>query len=319
MCSRSFPFFSALFISLLFFSCNPGKEKSLSESKAIKIPEFNADSAYALVDRQVSFGPRIPNTKAHREAGDFILNKLKSYGAKTTVQEFQAMTFDGNNLSLRNIIGSFNPSIQKRVLLAAHWDTRPFSDKDKENPEKTFDGANDGASGVGVLLEIARHLAGTEAGVDIIFFDGEDWGDSDNVPTWWCLGSQYWAKHKHSPGYQAYYGILLDMVGGANARFFQEGSSVSYAPRIVEKVWKRAGLMGYGSVFVQQKEDPIIDDHVFVNEIADIPMIDITPFEPGVGYFGSFHHTQKDNMDLINKETLGIVGRVLMQVIYLEE
>ncbi len=312
--------------------CGVKNEKTgqKEEAPSVQVPVFNADTAFSFVNRQVLFGPRIPNTRAHQEAGDFIVNTLNRYGAKIIVQEFQATTFDGQILSLRNIIASYNPGLQKRVLLAAHWDTRPFSDKDPEKPSKTFDGANDGASGVGVLLEIARHLTqAPDVGIDLIFFDGEDWGEPNDAvakgPTpegyssWWCLGSQYWAAHKHTRGYQAHYGILLDMVGGIQPHFFQEGNSMEFAPRIVEKVWSTAARLGYGSTFIRQKQDPIVDDHVFVNERANIPMIDITPFEPGIGYFGSFHHTQQDNMMLISRETLGMVGAVLMQVIYLED
>jgi glutaminyl-peptide cyclotransferase len=322
----------ALFLIISFFILSCGKGKKAHQEQPLSqvgIPSFNADSAYVMVSRQVAFGPRIPNTKAHRDAGDFIIRTLRAYGAKTVVQEFQASTFDGQKLSLRNIIGSFNPEKQKRVILAAHWDTRPYSDKDPVSTRKPFDGANDGGSGVGVLLEVARHLrTAPEVGVDLIFFDGEDWGEPDNgatLPTpegldsWWCLGSQYWTKHKHTPGYRAHFGILIDMVGNRDARFFQEGTSVFYAPDIVEKVWSTASRRGYGSVFIRQKESPITDDHLFVNQLADIPMIAITPFEPGVGYFGAFHHTQQDNLALISRETLGIVGDVLMQVIYLEE
>lgn len=319
-----------LFVTFLTFSCGDGrKAQQQPPASPVSVPSFNADSAYAFVSRQVAFGPRIPNTKAHRDAGDFIIHTLRAYGAKTITQEFQATTFDGQKLSLRNIIGSFNPEKQKRVILAAHWDTRPYSDKDPVYPRKPFDGANDGASGVGVLLEVARHLKNApDIGVDLIFFDGEDWGEPDDgatTPTpegldsWWCLGSQYWAKHKHTPSYRPQFGILIDMVGSPDARFFQEGTSVFYASNIVEKVWATAARRGYGSVFVRQKESPITDDHLFVNQLADIPMIDITPFEPGVGYFGAFHHTQQDNLALISRETLGIVGDVLMQVIYLEE
>lgn len=315
--------------SLLFFSC--GEKKPSQESSSgdgIAVPTFDADSAMALVRAQVSFGPRIPNTKAHQEAGDFIMRRLKACGARVQVQEFEAETYDGHKLRLRNIVGSFRPEVQKRILLAAHWDTRPTADRDPNDPSKTFDGANDGASGVAVLLEVARHLRNQpRVGVDIIFFDGEDWGEPDGmvVPTpasldsWWCLGSQYWAKNKHLPGYRAYFGILLDMVGGKDAQFFQEGTSMMYAPKVVDKVWSTASRLGYSSSFVAKKEDPITDDHLFVNVRGGVPMINITPFEPGRGYFGPFHHTQQDNLDLISTKTLGMVGRVVMQVVYQED
>jgi hypothetical protein len=282
----------------------------------------------SVVRKQVAFGPRIPGTAAHRQAGDYLIQKLRSYGARVNVQEFQATTYDGKRINLRNIMGQFRPEVQKRILLAAHWDTRPFSDKDPARPGDPFDGANDGASGVAVLLEIARNLKSTpNVGVDILFFDGEDWGEPDgqSIPlpdgldSWWCLGSQHWSKNKMPAGYRAYYGVLVDMVGGRDAKFFQEGTSLFYAKQIVEKVWSAAARLGYQSMFISQKEAPITDDHLYVNQWAEIPMINIVAFDPATGYFGPFHHTQTDNLDLISARTLGIVGEVLMQVIYRED
>lgn len=325
-------------IALLFFvSCEKNGDKNQAPSGdkpavSITVPAFNADSAYHFVKKQVDFGPRIPNTKAHQQAADYFVETLKRYGAQITVQEFEAEAYDGRKLHLKNIIASFNPAKSKRILLAAHWDTRPFSDKDPENPNATFQGANDGASGVGVLLEIARVISSStlpEAGVDLILFDGEDWGEKpneqgthtlrDGLQEWWCLGSQHWAKNKHKSNYSAYYGILLDMVGARNAQFHREGYSMQFAPSIVEKVWNHARRLGYSHVFVKKDQGEVTDDHVFVNNIAKIPMIDIVHFEPGIGYFGNFHHTQKDNIDLISKDMLGIVGTTVLNVLYYEQ
>ncbi|MEO5601212.1 MAG: M28 family peptidase [Cyclobacteriaceae bacterium] len=306
-----------------------GEEKS---EKNIQVPVFIADSAYHFVEKQVEFGPRIPNTLSHRQAADFLTTTLKSYGARITLQEFEARSYDGQMLKLTNIIAGFNPEKSKRILLAAHWDTRPFSDKDPEKPTATFTGANDGASGVAVLLEIARAIHNgppPEAGVDIILFDGEDWGEREgeqNTHTlpegqkeWWCLGSQYWAKNKHQSNYSAYYGILLDMVGARNAQFHREGHSMKFAPSIVEKVWNHAQRLGFSHVFVKKTQMDITDDHLFVNSVAKIPMINIVHYEPGIGYFGDFHHRQKDNLDLISKEMLDIVGTTVLNVIYYEQ
>jgi hypothetical protein len=246
-------------------------------------------------------------------------------------QPFQATTFDGQELYLRNIIASFNPNTTKRLLFATHWDTRPYADKDEENPDNPIDGANDGASGVGVLLEIARSvfLAPNKpaVGLDLIFFDGEDWGELDSGPrvrtpedldSWWCLGSQYWSKNKHRSGYSAYYGILLDMVGGKNAQFPIEGYSNDYAGKVTRKVWDWGNFLGYSNYFIYDLKAPITDDHKYVNEIGKIPMMDIVHYEPGSGYFGDFHHTHDDNMDLIDKNTLEAVGNTLMHVLYHE-
>lgn len=325
---------AGLFIgALLLMSCGGDRGNNASAdqpTRVVNVPKFNSDSAYYFVEKQVRFGPRVPNSAAHRETGDYLMDQFKRYGATVTAQEFEATTYDNHRLKLRNIIASFNGDKQKRILLAAHWDTRPFADKDPEKKNSPFDGANDGASGVGILLEMARLLGKTpsSAGVDILLFDGEDWGEPDggqriqppaDLEEWWCLGSQYWSKHKHKPNYSAYYGILLDMVGAKGSHFFREGTSLEYAPKIVEKVWNTAERLGHSNYFVKQNEGGITDDHRFVNEIAKIPMIDITHFQPGVGYFGDYHHTRKDNLSLISKETLGVVGDVLMNVVYYEE
>jgi glutaminyl-peptide cyclotransferase len=328
------PFRAALFFYLLTaFACNvEKKQKEQPADLPVLVPFFSADSAYQFIERQVAFGPRIPNTVAHQRAGDYFIEKFKSYGWTVTVQEFDAFSFDDQRLHLKNIIASYKPDLKKRVLLAAHWDTRPFADKDSENKNATFDGANDGASGVGVLLEIARAMSDSidaTIGVDIIFFDGEDWGEkegelkSDNLPdtlrSWWCLGSQHWSRNKHQKNYSAMYGILLDMVGARRAQFFREGASMEYAPRIVDKVWTTANRIGYSDYFVKQTVGAITDDHIFVNEFGKIPMIDIVQYQPGIGFFGDYHHTQKDNLSLINKETLQAVGTTLLHVIYSEE
>ncbi len=321
---------------ILVFSCSRNQEsKHPSQSdrtaRTVHVPLFNADSAYQFVARQVAFGPRIPNTAAHRQAADYFIETFERYGAQVTVQEFEAKNYSGTTLKLKNIIAAFHPEAAKRVLLAAHWDTRPFSDKDPEKPNATFDGANDGGSGVGVLLEIARILSISDkpdVGVDIILFDGEDWGEREGeqgrhrrpegLQEWWCLGSQHWAKNKHKPNYSAYYGILLDMVGAGNAQFHREGYSMEFAPSIVEKVWGHAQRLGYSHVFIRQTQTSVTDDHLFVNTLARIPMINIVHFEPGIGYFGDFHHSQKDNLGIISKEMLGIVGTTVLNTVYYE-
>lgn len=312
-------------------SGNSKRDETETPERVVNVPKATADSAFFFVKKQVDFGPRVPNTRAHREAGDYLTAQLRKYGAQVTIQNFESPSFDGQKLSLRNIIATYYPEKKKRILLAAHWDTRPFADKDKEKPNAPFDGANDGASGVGVLLEIARVLKNStppEVGVDIILFDGEDWGEPDGVQSasqlpngykeWWCLGSQYWSLHKHRPNYTAYYGILLDMVGSNGAKFYREGTSLEFAPTIVEKVWKRAAKLGYTNVFVPTNAAPITDDHLFINQIAKIPMIDIVHYDPAKGYFGDYHHNTKDNMSLINAQTLRIVTDVVLNVIYYE-
>ncbi len=322
----------SIFVFFVLIGCGNDKTTSTTTQappKVVNVPTFNADSAYAFVQKQVDFGPRIPNSTAHQNAGDYFIQKFTAYGAKVTVQAFTATTFDEKKINLRNIIASFNPEKKKRVLLAAHWDTRPYSDKDKAKPNATFDGANDGGSGVGVLLEVARTLSqqATDVGVDIILFDGEDWGERydiaapplpSSLKSWWCLGSQHWSKNKHVAGYTAAFGILLDMVGGKDAKFGYEGYSLDYASSVVDKVWKAASKQGFSHIFITAKDGYITDDHLFVNLNAKIPMIDIINFGDESGDFGNFHHTQQDNMDIISKETLHAVGQTLLQVIYYE-
>lgn len=310
-------------------SGNKDEKKTTVPERVVAVPQFNTDSAYSFVQRQVDFGPRIPNSSAHRKAGDYFVSQFKKYGAGVSVQEFSAVSYDNQKLTLRNIIATFHPEKKKRILLAAHWDTRPFADKDPEKPNAEFDGANDGASGVGVLLEIARVIATQEpqVGIDIILFDGEDWGEGEDqqnthplpkgLQDWWCLGSQHWSKNKHVPNYSAYFGILLDMVGGKNAQFAKEGYSMEYAPSVVDKVWKAAARLGFSHIFINTQQGYITDDHRFVNEIGKIPMIDILSYDP-VSTFGDFHHTRKDNMEIISKETLQAVGMTVLNVIYYE-
>ena len=310
-------------IGLLFVGCE-GSKKSVDQlggktaKKVMTVPSFNSDSAYYFIEKQVSFGPRVPNSNGHKTCGDYLVNQLKTTGARIIEQEFTEEAYDGTILHLKNIIASFNTNARKRILLAAHWDTRPYADKDKIGRYEPIEGANDGASGVGVLLEIARILGRNERpgiGIDIIFFDGEDYGeheDVDDVPMknglvqiWWCLGSQYWADHPHVPKYSAYYGILLDMVGGDNARFYKEGGSMQFAPKVVDKVWSTARSLGYSNYFINTNSPGIMDDHIFVNRDAKIPMVDIVEYDPNSPsyYFGSYHHTRKDNMNIINKQT----------------
>ena len=302
--------------------------KSTETKTLVKAPGFNADQAYKFIQKQVDFGPRVPNTEAHRKASAWLQETLESFGARVYMQEFEDYVFDGTKVSLTNIIGSYNPEQKKRILLAAHWDTRPFADHDTENPMGSLDGANDGASGVGVLLEVARIMneKAPDVGVDIIFFDGEDWGDGDGEapsPTggkesWWCLGSQYWSKNKHIPNYSAYYGILLDMVGAPDATFYYDGISQQNAARVMKKVWNRAATLGYEAYFIPKLGfSGIMDDHVFLNKTARIPTIDIIDFRPPNG-FTPVWHTTKDDMDGIDKATLKVVGEVVLSMLYNE-
>ncbi len=311
-------------------------EGSATQAPLAKAPAFNADSAYAFVAKQVAFGPRVPNSKAHRAAGDWMVAKLKSYGFEVTEQTFVTPTYDGTRLNARNIIGSYNPQAAKRIVLAAHWDTRPFADKDTAKlKDKPFDGANDGASGVGLLIEMARLIHASpdkpKVGIDIVLFDVEDWGEKEGMSStsalksFWAMGSQYWAKNPHKPGYSAYYGILFDMVGAKGARFPKEASSTRYASSIVNSVWETAGRLGYGQFFIDEEGGDVMDDHTAVNEVMKIPMIDIVEIATKAQLsqtnklFGDYHHTVGDNLQNIDPKVLKAVGQTATQVIYGEE
>ena len=316
---------------LSVFACSNKSDKGSddadnTEKRVVNVPEFNADSAFYFVKAQVDFGPRTMNSAAHDACGDYLAAKLEQYGAKVYNQRADLSSYEGKMLKARNIIGAFNPEAKKRVALFSHWDSRPWADNDPDasNHYTPILGANDGASGVGVLLEVARQLQLQQPtiGIDIIFLDAEDVGnhrDSGmNDEKSWCLGSQYWARTPHIPGYSARYGILLDMVGGANAQFQYEYYSNRYARDVNKKVWKAADAIGYGNYFVATVGDGATDDHLFINEIARIPTIDIIPTSQKYTFFEHWH-TVKDNMDVITVPTLKAVGQTLLQVIYYEK
>ena len=298
-------------------------------------PSFNADSAYAFTKAQCDFGPRDMNSRGHDLCGEWIVSKFKEYGCKVTTQTATLVGYDGTKLRSRNIMASINPEATTRILLCAHWDSRPWADNDPDsaNWRKPILAANDAASGVAVMLELARIIGKSkdekafnkQLGIDFVCFDAEDWG----TPQWadvaddadsWALGAQYWSKNLPQ-GYEARYGILLDMVGGVGAKFYREGMSMQYAPEIVKKVWRAAREVGFGSYFPKEDGGVITDDHVPVNQFAKIPTIDIIPYYADCqqSSFGPTWHTLADNMENIDKNTLKAVGQTLVQVIYKEK
>jgi len=304
-------------------SANNPAAVSVVENRTAATPTFNADSAYSYVSQQVAFGPRVPNSAAHKSCSDWLANELTRFGAQIYVQEVVLTAYNGERLEARNIIGSYNPDRQKRVLLFAHWDSRPYSDQDDAQFHHTpIDGADDGASGVGVLLEIARQLNTNPVGigVDIIFFDAEDYGTpgfvaQSRIDTW-CLGSQFWAKNPHRPNYKADFGILLDMVGSRDATFYKEGSSVYRAAPFVERVWTTARNLGYGKFFINANGGSVTDDHIYVINGRGIPCIDIINYDPESEHgFGKYWHTQNDTMDNIDRATLKAVGQTVLEVV----
>ena len=299
-------------------------------------PAFCADSAYAYIEKQMAYGPRVPNSKAHNDCAVWFIQQLRARGAKVELQRGQMPDYRGNNQQIYNIIAHFStPEISKRprILLGAHYDTRPWCDEEEEYSERFYNvpGANDGASGVGVLLEVARQLQQRIADstlhtpVDIILFDVEDMGTPhfytgmERADTW-CLGSQLWATNyakqasdHQSPITNYKFGIVLDMVGAPDAFFPRELYSSQYAANYQQQIWKAAERLGYGAMFSNQQSYPITDDHYYINYIAGIPCVDIIHYDiRNATGFPHWWHTRDDDMSNISKQTLQAVGEVVM-------
>lgn len=328
-------YLSSLFISMIII-CSCASCKSTKKNNDIVAtehlepvgPKFNPDSAFSYCKTQCDFGPRVMNSDAHEKCGVWIADKFKQFGCKVTEQKTTVKGWDGKDLRCTNIIASYKPGATTRILLCAHWDSRPWADNDPDstNHHKPVMAANDGASGVAVMLEIARLLNKDKKlniGVDFVCFDAEDYG----TPYWttddehsWALGAQYWADHAKG-NYEARYGILLDMVGGQGATFYQETMSKKYAQPIVDKVWNAARAVGFGSMFTTQEGGAITDDHIPVNQKTGIPTIDIIPYYPDCeqSSFGPVWHTVKDDILNIDKNTLQAAGQTVIQTLYSEE
>lgn len=322
------PLFGLLLLLLALTSC--GNKKSAVPER----PAFAADTAYQFISRQLRFGPRVPNSKSHTDCAVFLMQQLRAYGAEVELQKGSMLDYSGRPQAVFNIIGHFytdNTRDRSRVLLCAHYDTRPWCDEEEEYENRFLNvpGANDGASGVGVLLEVARQLGKQVADstlstpVDIVFFDCEDMGtpqfytgiERENT---WCLGSQLWASEYAQNGNNVKYrfGILLDMVGAPDASFPREMYSTQYAESYVETVWRAAAALGHGRYFTNQQAYPIVDDHYYVNTLAGIPCVDIIHYGTrNATGFPSWWHTQQDDMRNISTATLQAVGETVLSVI----
>lgn len=305
----------------LLSACGAGKNKETSSSDqieeasdlSISPASFSADSAYAYVKRQVDFGPRVPNSSAHKATGKWLASELERHGAKVTLQPASLKAFDGTNLEALNIVGSFNPDAKERIILISHWDSRPWADMDpnEANRKTPVPAANDGASGVGVLLEVARQLGAKapDKGVDILFVDAEDWGSYNNDESW-ALGARHYANNIPEGLARPQYGVLLDMVGGRNAVFPKEYISNYHAPQLLAEIWTIGNDLGFGNYFINDLGGQITDDHVeFIK--AGIPVVDIIALDPASGFDPTWH-TLADDMDNIDKATLGAVGTTLL-------
>lgn len=315
----------SLSVCLLAACSTESKEDSsdttTETTKPIAKPNFNADSAYTYIETQVNFGPRVPGTDAHRRAATWMRGKLQEFCDTVYVQDVKVKAGDGTILPCINMIGSINTAAKHRILLLAHWDSRPWADQDPNETTKPILAADDGGSGVGVLIELARQIKSqplpSNIGIDILFTDVEDYGKSEWGDASYALGTQYWARNPHVAGYTASFGILLDMVGARNAVFPLEGLSTKYAPAIQQKIWRAAGTAGYSSFFPFKEGGAVTDDHYFVNEIIRIPTVDIINLNGNAtSTFAPHWHTHNDNMSIIDRNTLKAVGETVLQVIY---
>lgn len=309
-----------ILVAISFAACNSGNRgntQSGTTAVTVDAPAFSADSAYAYVEKQLAFGPRIPGTPEQEACAAWLTAQLKSLADTVYVQRTTVIAPKQKSLPCINIIASYNPAAQKRILLLAHWDTRPYADKDAFDKNKKFDGADDGASGVAVLLEMARqfHAKKPAAGIDILLTDVEDYGET-GVEASYCLGAQYWAKNPHIPGYKADYGVLLDMVGARNSAFYYESYSKQYAFPQAKMIWDVGNASGFSDFFRYEDNGAgAEDDHYYINTLAKIPTLDIIATQPN-GNFMPHHHTTNDNIAIIDRRTMQAVGQTLLNVIY---
>lgn len=311
-----------LLATLIFIgSCSNSESGLQFKDQGNEVPVFNSDSAYQYIEEQLAFGPRVPGTEAQRDAVNYFRDFFRARAGNNAVyvQQFQQEIY-GEELPFYNVLASFGGANQDRIVLAAHWDSRPRADRDSVNRVQPIPGADDGGSGVAVLMELANIFSEYELpiGVDILLFDGEDYGEEGDLSNYF-IGSRYWSQNPPVPGYQPRFGILLDMVGGEEAKFPKERHSVSFAPNLVDEIWSIASEKGYGDLFLNERGGRVADDHIIVQQYTGIPMINIIHHQlnsTGEIDFPSYWHTHQDDIDIIDQEVLQAVGDVMLELIY---
>lgn len=273
-------------------------------------PQFDSAVAYSDLEKICSYGPRVANTESHLKAGEYIYNSLKQTSDICRVQRFTVYDSVHNvSRDMFNIISSYYPRSKKRIMLCAHWDSRPISDMEPDSSKRNLPilGANDGASGVAVLLEMARILKDHQppVGVDIVLFDGEDYGTKE-WPGGWFLGSRHFTEKMG--GYKPRLAVLIDMIGDADLKLYKEAISQKYAPKLNNYIWEIAAELKVDS-FINADGDTISDDHIplLANGIKSIDIIDLDY---------PYWHTQEDTPDKCSAESLGEVGKVLTAAIF---
>lgn len=304
--------------------CREGRDQGAT---LVEAATFNADSAFAYLKRQVAMGPRVSGTPANEQCRAYIVSELMRHGVDTVmVQTGEVTAYNGDVLPIGNVFARIEPELSDRVLLVAHYDTRPWADSDPDsgNHNQPVLGANDGASGVAVLLEVARVLrdARPAVGVDFLFVDAEDYGQSagfDLHDETWCLGTQHWlTEMPYAPDALPRYGVLLDMVGGMGAKFHREYFSDRAASSVVDRVWCVAASSGYGDRFVNSRGGAVIDDHVFLNQ-AGIPTVNIIETKnEQTRSFAPTWHTVNDNIDHIEPASLKAAGQTVVNLLHSE-
>ena len=300
-----------LVVAALVSSCTGSDASGRPGTSVTTPPEFDGAAAIGYVRAQLEFGPRVPGTPAHRAAGDWLVAELQKRADTVYVQTWTHTTADGKRLPMRNIIARFAPAAERRVLYVAHWDSRPNADKAEDRALRTspVPGANDGASGVAILLGVADVLKARPAGVgvDLVLVDGEDWGNFD-TNTDVLIGSKYFAERLPSAGYAPVFGVVFDMVGDAFPTFLYESHSMVAAPEVVQRVWSTARRLGYETAFQPREYGPITDDHLPLIEkgLRVINVIDLDY---------PWHHTPEDTLDKVSQRTLQIVGDVAVALL----
>jgi hypothetical protein len=279
--------------------------------------EFDGATAFRYAEAQVAFGPRVPGTEGHRRMAAWLDSLARAKADSVLIQDWVNVTAKGARVPLHNVMMRFNPAAADRILFLAHWDTRPTADKaiNPEDRNKPIPGANDGASGVAVLLGVADALRKTPSslGVDLLFVDGEDFGSfEDSTET--LLGARYYAKNQ-APGPKPLFAVLFDMIGDRDLQIYQEGNSLLGAPEVVERVWEAAKIAGYSKVFIAAPRHTLVDDHLPLQQ-AGIRAIDVIDYDYGNN--NSLWHTPDDTIDKLSVQSLQAVGDVGMTVIRLE-
>jgi hypothetical protein len=298
---------NSLFLTFIFLGCQSN------------VPRFDEDHAFSYLVAQCDFGPRNPGSDGYYACLDYLITELDQSANEIILQDFSYQEQRYNKrYNLENIVARYNPDSEFQTIISAHWDTRPWADQEdlRQDRDQPIIGANDGASGVAILLELAKIMGENPPpiGVNLVFFDGEDLGVPGENSTY-CQGSRFFAKNLPIP--RPNEAINLDMVGDKQLVLPIERYSLEYHPKLVRHLWDRAKDMGLDA-FIGRVDYAIYDDHIPLNEIAGIPSIDLIDFKYPNSY-ANFWHTMNDIPENCSEESLGQVGALMVDYIYNRE